>query len=135
MGFDASLAVGEQLDREPALSEKLNYPNVMRVYDGDDRSRVSMVMEWCGGRLLCEILNFSEAGQGQVQRRPLRYLCPWQHVVRIALGQLFSGLTPLAVMHEHVVNYPVPPRIADAPISPQLQKILYRALERDPRSR
>ena len=63
MGFDASLAVGEQLDREPALSEKLNYPNVMRVYDGDDCSLVSVVMEWCEGRLLREILNISGAGQ------------------------------------------------------------------------
>jgi eukaryotic-like serine/threonine-protein kinase len=33
------------------------------------------------------------------------------------------------------LNHPVPPRVADASISPELQEILYRALERDPKNR
>jgi serine/threonine-protein kinase len=33
------------------------------------------------------------------------------------------------------LNHPTPPRVADPSISPQLQEILYRALERDPTKR
>ncbi len=47
----------------------------------------------------------------------------------------FSGPTPLAAMNDRLLNHPVPPRVADPSISPQLQEILYRALERDPRNR
>jgi serine/threonine-protein kinase len=47
----------------------------------------------------------------------------------------FSGPTPLAAMNDRLLNHPVPPRVADPSISPQLQEILYRALERDPKNR
>ena len=47
----------------------------------------------------------------------------------------FSGPSPLAAMNDRLLNHPVPPRVADPSISPQLQEILYRALERDPRNR
>jgi serine/threonine-protein kinase len=47
----------------------------------------------------------------------------------------FSGPSPLAAMNDRLLNHPVPPRVANPSISPQLQEILYRALERDPRNR
>jgi serine/threonine-protein kinase len=47
----------------------------------------------------------------------------------------FSGPSPLAAMNDRLLNHPVPPSVADPSISPQLQEILYRALERDPRNR
>jgi eukaryotic-like serine/threonine-protein kinase len=47
----------------------------------------------------------------------------------------FTGSTPLEVMNDRLLNFPVPPRVADETISPQLQEVLYRALERDPRNR
>jgi serine/threonine-protein kinase len=47
----------------------------------------------------------------------------------------FSGPSPLAAMNDRLLNHPVPPRVADPSVSPQLQEILYRALERDPRNR
>ncbi len=47
----------------------------------------------------------------------------------------FSGPSPLAAMNDRLLNHPVPPRVADPTVSPQLQEILYRALERDPRNR
>jgi serine/threonine-protein kinase len=47
----------------------------------------------------------------------------------------FSGPSPMAVMNERLLNYPVPPQVADPSISPELQEVLYRALERDPRNR
>jgi serine/threonine protein kinase len=51
-------------------------------------------------------------------------------------GQVpFSGPNVFAVMHDRVVNPPAPPREVNPAISPQLQEILYRALERDPKNR
>ena len=47
----------------------------------------------------------------------------------------FTGPNPLAVMNERVLNDPQPARELNPEISPQLQEILYRALERDPRHR
>jgi serine/threonine-protein kinase len=47
----------------------------------------------------------------------------------------FSGPSPLAVMNERLLRSPVPPREAEPSISPQLQEVLFRALEREPRNR
>jgi serine/threonine-protein kinase len=47
----------------------------------------------------------------------------------------FPGENPFAVMNLRLVDHPVPPREADPAISPELQEILYRALERDPVNR
>jgi eukaryotic-like serine/threonine-protein kinase len=47
----------------------------------------------------------------------------------------FSGPSPLAVMNDRLINHPLPPREAEPSISPQLQEILYRALEREPKNR
>jgi serine/threonine-protein kinase len=38
-------------------------------------------------------------------------------------------------MNDRLLNNPVPPREIDPSISPQLQEIVYRALERDPKNR
>jgi serine/threonine-protein kinase len=51
-------------------------------------------------------------------------------------GQVpFVGTNPLAAMNERLLNDPPPPRALNAEISPELEEILYRALERDPRHR
>jgi len=47
----------------------------------------------------------------------------------------FLGANPLAAMNERVLHDPTPPREVNPEISPQLEEILYRALERDPRHR
>ena len=46
----------DRFQRESGIGERLNHPKVMRVFGGEDRSRVYMVMEWCEGRLLRQIL-------------------------------------------------------------------------------
>jgi serine/threonine-protein kinase len=38
-------------------------------------------------------------------------------------------------MNDRLLNNPIPPREVDPSITPQLQEIIYRALERDPRNR
>src|SRR5206468_7309296 len=47
----------------------------------------------------------------------------------------FSGPNAFIIMNDRLLNNPVPPREIDPAISPQLQEIIYRALERDPAKR
>src|ERR1700757_2043337 len=51
-------------------------------------------------------------------------------------GQVpFSGPNPLAVMNERLLNDPTPARELNPEIPPELEEIIFRALERDPRHR
>ncbi|MBW4037847.1 MAG: serine/threonine protein kinase [Acidobacteria bacterium] len=47
----------------------------------------------------------------------------------------FSGPNPFAVMNDRLLNLPAPPTQLEPSIPPQLQEILYRALEREPKNR
>ena len=47
----------------------------------------------------------------------------------------FVGPNAFIIMNDRLLNNPVPPREIDPTISPQLQEIIYRALERDPSKR
>jgi len=203
----------DRFKREIAIGERLNHPNVMKVFSDEHRSRVYMVMEWCEGRLLRKILDEGRISQDRALRiatavlealdyihsngvvhRDLKpenimvdshdhvklidfgiagdsasrrltyanftatlgtpdYIAPEQVkgkrgdgrtdiysmgviLYEMLTGKLpFSGPTPLAAMNDRILNYPVPPRVADPTVSLQLQEILYRALERDPKNR
>ena len=39
------------------MANGFSHPNVMRVFGDENRSRIYMVMEWCEGRLLRQILD------------------------------------------------------------------------------
>jgi serine/threonine protein kinase len=47
----------------------------------------------------------------------------------------FSGENAFLIMNDRLLNNPVPPREIDPSISTELQEIIYRALERDPKNR
>jgi serine/threonine-protein kinase len=47
----------------------------------------------------------------------------------------FSGDNPFLMMNDRLLNNPVPPREIEPGISRELQEIIYRVLERDPKSR
>ena len=47
----------------------------------------------------------------------------------------FKGPNPFAIMNDRMINNPTPPREINPEISPQLQEIIYRALERNPANR
>jgi len=47
----------------------------------------------------------------------------------------FIGASAFAIMNDRLVNNPVPPRELDPSITPQLQEIIYRSIERDPKNR
>ena len=51
-------------------------------------------------------------------------------------GQVpFTGPNPFAVMNDRLLNQPVPPRTLNPAITPEMQEILYRAMEREPKNR
>jgi eukaryotic-like serine/threonine-protein kinase len=47
----------------------------------------------------------------------------------------FQGPNPFAIMNDRLLNNPIPPREINPDISPELQEIIYRAIERDPKNR
>src|ERR1700691_5691891 len=47
----------------------------------------------------------------------------------------FTGSNPFLIMNDRLLNSPVPPREIDPTISPALQEIIYRTIERDPKNR
>ena len=47
----------------------------------------------------------------------------------------FQGPNAFAIMNDRLLNNPIPPREIDASIPVELQEIIYRALERDPKNR
>ncbi len=47
----------------------------------------------------------------------------------------FLGANAFAIMNDRLLRYPIPPREIDRSISPQLQEVIYRALEREPQYR
>jgi serine/threonine-protein kinase len=47
----------------------------------------------------------------------------------------FEGTNPFAVMNDRLVNNPIPPREVNPEITPELQEVIYRALEREPQDR
>jgi serine/threonine-protein kinase len=211
--MEADPVLFDRFQREADIGEKLNHPGVMKVYAGERRSRVYMVMEWCEGRLLREILNegrmpqdrmlriaakvlealdyihengvvhrdlkpenimvdgqdnvklidFGIAGDASARRLTYanitaalgspNYISPEQakgkrgdartdiYAMGIILYEMltgrlpFQGTTPLAAINDRLINHPVPPSVANPSISPQLQEVIYRAIERDPRNR
>ncbi|WP_109488362.1 serine/threonine protein kinase [Occallatibacter savannae] len=211
--MEADPILFDRFQREAAIGEKLNHPMVMRVFGGEKRSRVYMVMEWCEGRLLREILShgrighdralhisvkvldaleyiheqgvvhrdlkpenimidendnvklidFGIAGDGAARRLTYAnftatlgtadYISPEQvkgkrgdgrsdiYAMGVILYEMltgrlpFSGNSPMEVMNDRLLNYPVPPSLVEPRISPQMQEVLYRALERDPQNR
>jgi serine/threonine-protein kinase len=211
--MEADPILSDRFKREGDIGERLNHPNVMRVFGGEKHSRIYMVMEWCPGRLLRQILDEGRLPQDRAIRiaieilkaldyihsngvvhRDLKpenimvdendhiklidfgiagdtasrrltyanftsmlgtpnYIAPEQVkgkrgdgrtdlysmgviLYEMLTGKLpFTGPTPLAAMNDRLLNHPVPPRVADPSVSPQLQEIIYRALERDPKNR
>ncbi len=211
--LEADPILFDRFQREAGIGEKLNHPKVMRVFGDAKRSRIYMVMEWCEGRLLRQIMDEARLPQDRAIRiaigvldaldyihsngvvhRDLKpenimvdendniklidfgiasdsaarrltyanftatlgtpnYISPEQVkgkrgdgrsdiysmgviLYEMLSGKLpFTGPSPLAAMNDRLLNHPMPPSVANPSISPQLQEVLYRALERDPKNR
>jgi serine/threonine-protein kinase len=213
--MEADPILFDRFQRESAIGEKLTHPAVMHVFGGEKRSRIYMVMEWCPGRLLRQILDdtqisperalritasvldaleyihqqgvvhrdlkpenimvdeenndaiklidFGIAGDAAARRLTYanftatlgtpNYIAPEQvkgkrgdartdlysmgiMLYEMLTGKLpFTGPSPIAAMNDRLLNHPMPPSVANPAVSAQLQEVLYRALERDPKNR
>jgi eukaryotic-like serine/threonine-protein kinase len=212
--MEADPVLMERFQREQQIGQELDHPGIVKTYDGEERSRLYMVIEWVDGRLLRSILN--EEGKLPVDRavsialgicdaldymhkhgvvhRDLKpenimvgdgdaiklidfgiamkedarrltfsefspalgtpdYIAPEQvkgqrgdqrsdiYALGVMLYEMltgqppFRGPNPLVVMNERLLHDPRPARELNPEISPELEEILLRALERDPRHR
>lgn len=203
----------ERFRRAAQIGEKLGHHGVMQVFTEVERSRVYMVMEWCDGKLLRQVMNdgpmapdrairictgvlealqylhdngvvhralsperimvdehdkvkvigFGQASDSTTRRLTFTnltdelgtvdYVSPEQVagkrgdgradiysmgviLYEMLTGKLpFPGATPVHVMKARVSGPPVPPSVAMPAISPHLQEVIYRALEKDPKNR
>ena len=81
----------ERFKREQEIGQELDHPGIVKTLDGENRSRLYMVMEWVDGNLLRNVLN--EQDERGERRLPI------DRAVKIALGILDA----LDYMHKHGV--------------------------------
>src|ERR1035441_969247 len=55
--MEADPILVERFNREAQIGQQLDHPGIVKTYDGEQRSRNYMVIEWVEGRLLRSILN------------------------------------------------------------------------------
>src|ERR1022692_4056739 len=78
--LEADPILFDRFQRESGIGEKLSHPKVMRVFGGEERSRIYMVMEWCEGRLLRQILNEGRIPQDRAIRITIAVLDALQYI-------------------------------------------------------
>ena len=212
--MEADPVLVERFKREQEIGQELDHPGIVKTYNGEQRSRLYMVIEWVEGRLLRSVLNQESKlpierathlilqicdaldmmhKHGVVHRdlKPENIMVDAEDRIKLidfgiamkedarrltfvnlsatlgtpdyispeqvkgqrgdqrsdiySLGVIFyemlvgeppfSGPNPLAVMNERVLHDPRPAHRLRAEISPELQEILNRAMEREPRHR
>jgi serine/threonine-protein kinase len=116
----------------------------------DDQDRVKLIDFGIAGNFGARRLTFSKLTQAMGTPD---YISPEQvqskrgdarsdlYAVGVMLYEMltgkvpFTGANPFVIMNDRLLNNPIPPREIDPEISLQLQEIIYRALERDPKNR
>src|SRR5580658_3381929 len=55
--MEADPVLVERFQREQEIGQELDHPGVVKTFDGEERSRLYMVIEWVDGQLLRTVLN------------------------------------------------------------------------------
>jgi serine/threonine-protein kinase len=136
----------DYIHRNGVVHRDLKPENIM--LDGDDR--IKLIDFGIAGKEGAKRLTFAKLSQ--VMGTP-DYISPEQVKGKrgdgrsdiYALGAMlyemltgktpFQGPNPFAVMNDRLMNNPVPPREVNPEISPEVQEVIYRALEREPQNR
>ena len=100
--MEADPILFDRFQRESGIGERLVHPRVMRVFGGEPRSRIYMVMEWCDGRLLREILDEGKLPQERAIQIAVEVLEALEYIHQN--GVVHRDLKPENIMVDHAGN-------------------------------
>jgi serine/threonine protein kinase len=136
----------DYIHRNGVVHRDLKPENIM--LDGDDR--IKLIDFGIAGKEGARRLTFAKLSQ--VMGTP-DYISPEQvkgkrgdgrsdiYALGVMLYEMltgktpFQGTNPFAIMNDRLMNNPIPPREVNPEISPEVQEVIYRALEREPQNR